>query len=60
MHVATRCKAWLCGRLFFGIAGSNPAWSMDMCLVSAGCCEVEVSATGGSLAQGRPTEWGVS
>jgi len=60
IHVATRRKAWLCDRLLVGIAGSNPAGGMDMSLVSAGCCEVEVSATGGSLAQGRPTEWGVS
>ena len=31
-----------------------------MSLVSAGCCEVEVSVTGGSLVQGRRTEWGGS
>ena len=60
IHVAMRCKAWLCGRLLIGIAGSNPAWGMDMSLVSAECCEVEVSATDGSLTKGRPTEWGVS
>jgi len=60
IHVATRCKAWLCGILLVGIAGSNPAGGMDMSLVSAGCCEVEVSATGGSLVRGLPTEWSVS
>jgi hypothetical protein len=31
-----------------------------MSLVSAWCYEVEVSATDGSLARGRPTGWGVS
>jgi len=31
--VAARSKAWVCCRLFGGIAGSNPAVSMDVCLL---------------------------
>jgi len=31
-----------------------------LCLVSVRCCEVEVSATGRSLVQRIPTEFGVS
>ena len=30
--MATQCKAWVCGRLD-GIAGSNPAGNMDVCLL---------------------------
>ena len=30
-------RARVCGRLFTGIAGSNPARSMDMCLLWALC-----------------------
>jgi hypothetical protein len=30
--VATRSKAWVCGRLLAGIAGSNPSGGMDICL----------------------------
>ena len=33
--VAVRSKAWVCGRLFAGIAGSNPAEGMDVC---SECC----------------------
>jgi hypothetical protein len=43
--VAVRSKAWVCGRLLPGIAGSNPTGDMDVCLVSVVCCQVEVSAT---------------
>ena len=28
-----RCKAWVCGRSLDGIAGSNPAGGMDVCLL---------------------------
>ena len=28
-----RSKAWICGRSFIGIAGSNPAWGMDICVL---------------------------
>ena len=31
MPVAARSKAWVCGRLLVGIAGSNPAGGMDVC-----------------------------
>ena len=28
-----RSKAWVCGRLIAGIAGSNPAGGMDVCVL---------------------------
>jgi hypothetical protein len=31
--VVARSKAWVCGRSFAGIAGSNPARDMDVCLL---------------------------
>jgi len=31
--VAARSKAWVCGRSFLGIAGSNPAEGMDVGLL---------------------------
>ena len=31
--VAARSKAWVCGRSFAGIVGSNPAGGMDVCVV---------------------------
>jgi hypothetical protein len=33
LTVAARSKAWVCGRSFTGIAGSNPARGMDVCLL---------------------------
>jgi len=52
--VAAPCKAWVCGRSFFGVAGSNPARGID---VSVSCVvQVDVSATCRSLAQRSPTE----
>jgi len=37
-----------------------PPWDMDVCLfVNVVCCEVEVSATGRSLAWRTPTDCGV-
>jgi hypothetical protein len=30
---AARSKAWVCGRSLAGIAGSNPAEGMDVCLL---------------------------
>jgi hypothetical protein len=53
--MAVRSKAWVCGRLLAGIAGSNPTT-----FVSVVCCQVQVSATGWSLVQRSPTECGVS
>jgi hypothetical protein len=58
--VDARSKAWVCGCLLAGIAGSNPTGGMDICLVQCLCCQVEVSVTGRSLVQGSPTEFGVS
>jgi len=31
--VAVRSKAWVCGRSFARIAGTSPAWDMDVCLL---------------------------
>ena len=31
--VAVRSKAWVCGHSLAGIAGSNPAGGMDVCLL---------------------------
>jgi hypothetical protein len=31
--VATRSKAWVCGCLLAGIAGSNPTGCLDVCLL---------------------------
>jgi hypothetical protein len=55
--VATPSKAWVCGRLLAGIAGSNTAGFMHVCVV---CCQVEVSETGRSLVQRSPTDCDVS
>ena len=44
--VTARSKAWVCCRLPAEIVVSNPAVSMDVCVVSVVCCQVEVSATG--------------
>jgi hypothetical protein len=57
--VAARPKAWVCGQWFVATVGSNPTRDMDVCLVKCLCCQVEVSATGRSLIQRRPTDCGV-
>ena len=31
--VAARSNAWVCGRSFAGIAGSNPAGGLDVCML---------------------------
>ena len=59
VSVATRSKAWFCGRSLAGIAGSNPAEGM-LSVVSVVCCQVEVSVTSRSLVQRSPTYCGVS
>jgi hypothetical protein len=38
-------KGWVCGRLLAGVAGSNPAGSVHVSVVSVVYCQVEVSAT---------------
>ena len=50
--VAAHSKAWVCVRSLAGIAGSNPAGKW----ISVVCCQVEVSASGWSLAQTSPAE----
>ena len=30
-------KAWVCGRTFTGILGSNPTWGLDVCLLWVLC-----------------------
>ena len=42
--MAERSKAWVCSRTPAGIAGSNPAGGMDVCVLCV--CQVEVFATG--------------
>ena len=46
--MAARSKAWAYGRLLAGFACSNPAGSMDVCLLSVLCVvsQVEVSVSG--------------
>jgi hypothetical protein len=58
--VATRCKAWVCGRSLAGIAGSNPAGEWISIFCENVCFHVEVSAAGRSLVQRSRTEYGVS
>ena len=53
-------KAWVCGRSLAGIAGSNPARGMDVCLFVVVCFHVDVSATGRSLVQRSLNECVVS
>ena len=54
MPVAASSKAWVCGRSFAGIVGSNSTGGQGR--VSCECCQVEVSALGQSLVQRSPTE----
>jgi len=57
--VATRSKAWVCGRWLAGIMCSNPAGALMS--VSCECCVLsEFSATGRSLVQRSPTDCGAS
>jgi hypothetical protein len=55
---ATRPEACVCGRSLAGIVGSSPGGG-GLGFVSVVCCQVEVSASGWSLVQRRPTECGV-
>ena len=58
MSVSARYKAWDCGLSLPGIAGSNPAGGIDVCLLWILCVvQVEVSASGRSLVQRSPTEY---
>jgi hypothetical protein len=58
--VATRSKAWVCGRSPAGIVGSNPTGSMDVCLLSMFCVVRQTSLSVWSLVLRSPTECGVS
>ena len=58
--VATRSKAWVCGRSLAGILVSNPTGTWTLVSVGVVCCQVEVSATGRSLFKRSPRECGVS
>ena len=59
--VATRFKVWVYGRSLADIVASNPTGGMDVCLLWILCVvQVLVSATGWSLVQGNPTEFGES
>jgi hypothetical protein len=54
--VAARSKAWVCGRLVAGVAGSNPSRGMDVCVL---CLYVVLSCVGRGLCDGlitRPEE----
>ena len=53
--MAARSKARVCGPSLAGVAGSNPTGGMNMCVFS-----VEVSASGWSFVQRRPTDCRVS
>jgi hypothetical protein len=53
--VAARSET-VCGRLVAGVAGSNPAWGMNVCLL---CLYVVLSCVGRGLCDGlitRPEE----
>ena len=56
IRVAAPSQAWIYGRSFAGIAGSNPAELCILSLVSLVCCYVQVSASGWSIVQRSPTE----
>jgi hypothetical protein len=58
--VAAQCKVWACGRSVHGIAGSNSAGGMNVCLLRAVCCQREVAAKGRSLTQRISTACGVT
>ena len=52
-----RGLTWVYDRSLTGLVRSNPTGGMDACLFfDVVCCQVEVSATGRSLVQRRPTE----
>jgi hypothetical protein len=50
--VAARSKAYVYGRLVAGIAGLNPPWGMDVCLL---CLYVVLSCVGKGLCDGLIT-----
>jgi hypothetical protein len=44
--VAARSVAGFCGRSLHGIAGSNPAWDIDVCFLCVLYGQVVASASG--------------
>jgi hypothetical protein len=50
--VSARSKAYVCARLVAGVAGSNPAEGMDVCLL---CLYVVLSCVGRGLCDGLIT-----
>ena len=55
--MASRSKAWVCGRSLAGIAGSNPIGDIRyLSLASVVCCQVGFSGSSRSLVQRCPTE----
>ena len=57
IRVAAQSKASVCGRSLAGIAGSNPARGIDVCILRVLVChQVEISATGQSFVQWSHTE----
>jgi hypothetical protein len=56
--VAARSKAWVCGRLLAGIAGSDPAGvGLDVC---SECCVLPRAFLGRSFVQKSPSDCSVS
>ena len=56
--MAERSKEQVCGRSLAGIADSNPAEGMNVCVLCVLCVvQIEVSATGRSLVQRSPNEY---
>jgi hypothetical protein len=54
VQVVAWYKTWVCGRSLAGIAGSNPAEGMGVCLLRVSCVlQVEVSASSRSFFQRR-------
>jgi hypothetical protein len=54
--VATRSKTYVCGRLVAGVAGSNPARGIDVCIL---CLYIVLSCVDRGLCDGlitRPEE----
>jgi hypothetical protein len=49
ISVAAPSKAWVCGCLLAGIAGSISAGGVDVCLL---CCQVEVPVRAGHSSRG--------
>ena len=47
MSVAGRSNTWVCWRTLPGIAGTNSAGGMDVCLFWVVCCHVDIPDTGG-------------